>query len=142
MEYAARLPQLPTRRKMLAPVIALVVGAGAATGVYALVDNSDQATQAAKVIVVEQPAPGTADIPGKNESSTAAAISGSPAVTDIPGKNESSTAAAISGSGGIELRGSKASAPSKQAFDAAAAQDAAAEQRSDPHGTAAALRSH
>jgi hypothetical protein len=115
MEYAARLPQLPSRRAMLAPVVALVVGAGAATGVYALVDNSDQATPAAKVIVVESAAPGTADIPGKNEASTAAAISQS---------------------GGVELRGSKASADSKPAFDAAA------EQRSDPHGTAAALRSH
>jgi hypothetical protein len=115
MEYAARLPQLPTRRTMLAPVVALVVGAGAATGVYALVDNNDQVAQASKVIVVETPAPGTADIPGKNESSTAAAISQS---------------------GGVELRGSKASATSKQASDAAA------EQRSDPHGPAVSVRSH
>ncbi|MEA2419559.1 MAG: hypothetical protein QOE60_1765, partial [Thermoleophilaceae bacterium] len=75
MEYAARLPQLRSRRTMLAPVIALVVGAGAATGVYALVDNGGQITQPAKVIVVESPAPGTAAIPGKNEAGTAAAIS-------------------------------------------------------------------
>jgi hypothetical protein len=113
MEYAARLPQLPTRRTMLAPVVALVVGAGAATGVYALVDNNDQVAPAAKVIVVESPAPGTADIPGKNESFTAAAISQS---------------------GGVELRGSKASATGTQASDAAA------EQRSDPHGPAVSLR--
>jgi hypothetical protein len=136
MEYAARLPQLPTRRTMLAPVVALVVGAGAATGVYALVDNNDQVAPAAKVIVVESPAPGTAEIPGKNESATAAAIAGGSAVTDIPGKNESSTAAAISQSGGVELRGSKASATSTQASDAEA------EQRSDPHGPAVSLRSH
>src|SRR5829696_7411011 len=108
MEYAARLPHLPTRRTMLAPVVALVLGAGAATGVYALVDNSNQATPAAKTIVVESPAPGTADIPGKNESSTAAAIAGSSSVTDIPSKDEAATAAGISQSGGIELRGSKA----------------------------------
>jgi hypothetical protein len=142
MEYAARLPQLPTRRTMLAPVVALVVGAGAATGVYALVDNNDQVAPASKVIVVETPAPGTADIPGKNESCTAAAITGGSVVTDIPGKNESATAAGISQSGGVELRGSKASATSKQAFDADSAQSAAAEQRSDPHGPAALLRSH
>ena len=137
MEYAARLPQVPSRRKMLAPVLALIVGAGAATGVYALIDNNDPATQAAKVIVVEQPAPGSAEIPGKNESATAAAIAGSTSVTDIPGKNEAKTAAGISQSSGIELRGSKASAVSKPAFDA---QSAAEEQRSDPHGPAAMLR--
>jgi len=116
MEYAARLPRSPSRRTLVAPLVALLVGAGVATGAYALIDDDDVATQAAKVIVVEQPAPGTADIPGKNESATAAAISG-----------------------GLELRGSKASATSKPAFDA---QSAAAEQRSDPHGPAAALRSH
>jgi hypothetical protein len=139
MEYAARLPRSPSRRTLVAPLVALLVGAGVATGAYALIDDNDVATQASKVIVVEQPAPGTADIPGKNESSTAASIAGGSVVTDIPGKNESSTAAAISQSGGIELRGSKASATSKPAFDA---QTAAAEQRSDPHGPAASLRSH
>ena len=117
MEYAARLPRSPSRRTLVAPLVALLVGAGVATGAYALIDDNDVATQASKVIVVEQPAPGTADIPGKNESTTAAAISES----------------------GIELRGSKASATSKPAFDAATA---AAEQRSDPHGPAVALRSH
>ena len=116
MEYAARLPRSPSRRTLVAPLVALLVGAGVATGAYALIDDNDVATQASKVIVVEQPAPGTADIPGKNESAAAAAISG-----------------------GLELRGSKASATSKPAFDA---QSAAAEQRSDPHGPAAALRSH
>jgi hypothetical protein len=113
MEYAARLPRSPSRRTLVAPLVALLVGAGVATGAYALIDDNDVATQASKVIVVEQPAPGTADIPGKNESATAAAISG-----------------------GLELRGSKASATSKPAFDAAA------DQRSDPHGPAASLRSH
>jgi hypothetical protein len=116
MEYAARLPRLPSRRAMVAPVVALVVGAGIATGTYALVDNGDGAAEASKVIVVQTPAPHSADIPGKNESATAAAISQS---------------------GGIELRGSKASATSKQAFDA---QSAAESQRSDPHGPAISLR--
>ena len=136
MEYAARLPRSPSRRTLVAPLVALLVGAGVATGAYALIDDNDVATQASKVIVVETPAPGTADIPGKNESSTAAAIAGAGSATDIPGKDEAVTAAGISQSGGIELRGSKASATSKPAFDAAA------EQRTDPHGPAAALRSH
>ena len=142
MEYAARLPKTPSRQTMVAPIVALLVGAGAATGAYALIDNGDTATQAAKVIVVEKPSPSAASIPGKNEASTAAAISQSPNAAVIPGKNEAATAAAISQSSGIELRGSKASATSKQAFDAASAQGAAAEQRSDPHGPAASLRSH
>lgn len=133
MEYAARLPKTPSRRTMVAPIVALLVGAGAATGAYALIDNGDTATQAAKVIVVEKPSPNAASIPGKNEASTAAAISQSPNAAVIPGKNEASTAAAISQSGGIELRGSKASATSKQAFDA---QSAAEANRTDPHGPA------
>jgi hypothetical protein len=139
MEYAARLPRSPSRRSLVAPLAALLVGAGVATGAYALIDDNDVATQASKVIVVEQPAPGTADIPGKNESATAAAIAGATSVTDIPGKDEAVTAAGISQSGGIELRGSKASATSKQAFDAQSASEA---QRTDPHGPAASLRSH
>jgi hypothetical protein len=136
MEYAARLPRTPSRRTIVAPLVALLIGAGVATGAYALIDDNDVATQASKVIVVEQPAPGTADIPGKNEAGTAAAIAGATSVTDIPGKDEAGTAAGISQSGGVELRGSKASVTSKPAFDAAA------EQRSDPHGPAASLRSH
>ena len=136
MEYAARLPKTPSRQTMVAPIVALLVGAGAATGAYALIDNGDTATQAAKVIVVEKPSPNAASIPGKNEASTAAAISQSPNAAVIPGKNEAATAAAISQSGGIELRGSKASATSKQAFDASSTQSAAEANRTDPHGPA------
>jgi hypothetical protein len=117
---------------MLAPVVALVVGAGAATGAYALIDNGGTVTAPSKVIVVETPAPNAADIPGKNESATAAAISQSRAA-EIPGKNESATAAAISGSSGVELRGSKASQTGTDAATAA---------RTDPHGTAAQLHVH
>ena len=133
MEYAARLPRIPSRRTMMAPVVALALGAAAATGAYALIDNGDGgATQASKVIVVETPAPGSADIPGKSESSTAAAITRS-APADIPGKNESATAAAISQSSGIEMRGSKASASGPTGEDADTAR------RTDPHGTASSL---
>jgi hypothetical protein len=112
MEYAERLPRIPSRRTILAPLVALIVGAGVATGAYALIDDGNGAAQASKVIVVERPAPGTADIPGKNEAATAAGISQS---------------------GGIELRGSKASATNQQSFDAQSAEEA---QRTDPHGPA------
>ena len=117
MEYAARLPRLPSRQTVVAPLVALVVGAGVATGAYALIDDNGVST-ASKVIVVERPAAGSAEIQGKNEAVTAAAITQS----------------------GIELRGSKASATSKPAFDAASAQDRAAELRNDPHGAAISLR--
>jgi len=118
MEYAARLPRLPSRQTVVAPLVALVVGAGVATGAYALIDD-DGASTASKVIVVEQPAAGSAAIPGKNEAATAAAITQS---------------------GGIELRGSKASATSEPAFDATSAQGQAEQLRNDPHGPAISLR--
>ena len=132
MEYAARLPRLPQRRSIVAPLVALVVGAGVATGAYALIDDGN-ATQASKVIVVEQPAHGSAAIPGKNEASTAAAISHSGS-TAISGKDEAATAAAISHTGGIEPRGSKASATGTTT------PDRGTELRSDPHGPAVSLR--
>jgi len=115
---------------MVAPVVALVVGAGVATGAYALIDDGSTVSGASKVIVVETPGPHATEIPGKNEAGTAAAISpqtGSVAVAH----DESTTAAAISQSSGVELRGSKASTSQ---------QDAAAEQRQDPHGPAISLR--
>ena len=127
MEYAALAPRLPSRRQIMAPVAALVVGAGLATGAAFLVDDGAGSIASEKVIVVESPAPGTADIAGKNEALTAAAIS-QPAT--IPGKNESVTAAAVGGEpSGVELRGSKAGATSQQ--------DAATAARTDPHGVAA-----
>ena len=116
MEYAARLPRLPSRRTVVAPLAALVVGAGVATGAYALIDDDATGGQSSKVIVVEKPAQGSAAIPGKNEAATAAAITQS---------------------GGIELRGSKASASTKQAVDAGTA---AEQLRNDPHGPAISLR--
>ena len=129
MEYAARLPRIPSRRTMVAPVVALVVGAGVATGAYALIDDGNTVTGPSKVIVVENPGPHAAEIPGKNEAGTAAAISRQTGVTT--GHDESTTAAAISQSSGVELRGSKAST---------AQQDAATELRTDPHGPAISLR--
>ena len=145
MEYAARLTKVPSRQSFLAPLVALVVGAGVATGAYALIDDGNSTT-ASKVIVVEQPCPHAADIPGKNEAGTAAAITHQSAVTEVAGKNESATAAAIGKqSAGIELRGSKASAvgtavgiPSPAAAEASVGQRAR-DIREDPHGTANSL---
>jgi hypothetical protein len=140
MEYAARLTRIPSRKTMVAPFVALVVGAGVATGAYALIDDGNTATSS-KVIVVEQPGPNAADIPGKNEAATAAAISG-PQVAGITEKNEAATAAAISQqSGGIELRGSKASSTGTQSSGSSSA-DRASELRNDPHAPARFLLTH
>ena len=129
MEYAARLTKVPS---VVTPLVTLLVGAAIATGAYALID--DNGTDAAtKTIVVEQPGPNAADIPGKNESATAAAVSGSTAV--VPGHDEADTAAAISQSSGVDLRGSKAS------DSVGIPSPSAAEQlRTDPHGPAISLR--
>ena len=103
-----------TTRIVIVLVIALV-GAGVATGAYALIDDGNSATQPAKVIVVEQPAQGSAAIPGKNEAATAAALAGT---------------------SGIEPRGSKASATGVPSGIVSADEQL----RTDPHGTAISLR--
>jgi hypothetical protein len=140
MEYAARLTRFPSRQTLVAPLVALVVGAGVATGAYALIDDGGTTT-ASKVVVVEQPGPHAAEIPGKNEAGTAAAISQSrpQSVT----KDEAATAAAISQQpSGVELRGSKASATGIPSPAAAAASvgERARDIRQDPHGPAVSLR--
>jgi hypothetical protein len=92
MQYAGRLPNLPATRTTLVSAIALAVGALVAIGAYALIDDTDGGTQATKYIVVEQPAQGSAEIPGKNEATTAAAISPQ---TGLASPDEAATAAAI-----------------------------------------------
>ena len=96
MQYAGRLPNLPATRTMIVSVIALAVGALVATGAYALIDGTDGGTQATKYIVVEQQAHGSAEVPGKNEAATAAAISPETGIAsrDEAGGTPSPTAAA------------------------------------------------
>ena len=132
MQYAAHLPTLPSRRSMLAPVVALVVGAGAAVGAYALIDDQAVIQGSDTVVFVDAAAPGTA-VRGLDDTSKAATI-GAPPVTVVPylshglgvqsgdgasAKHEAATAAAI-GSG---------------------SDDAGSADRTDPHGPAAQLHS-
>jgi hypothetical protein len=98
MQYAERLPN---SRTLLAPVLALAVGAAAATGAYALLDSETVVVGDPEVIVAEVPAPGTV-AQTKNEAATAAAITASPTVAET--KNEAATAAAITASPTVPAR--------------------------------------
>ena len=53
MEYVA---QLPKTRKMVAPLVALVIGAGGAVGAYALIDDTN-AGETKRVVRSQSPAP-------------------------------------------------------------------------------------
>jgi hypothetical protein len=126
MQYEASLAR-PSARTMMAPLVALVIGAAAATGTYALIDNGDDAIQAStRLIVVETPAQHSADIPGKNEAATAAAIN---PTLSVAGPDEASTAAAVSQSSVTEPRGSKAATagPDEASTAAAVSQSSATE---------------
>jgi hypothetical protein len=87
MQYAAHLP---SSRTLIAPVVALALGAAGATGIYALSDGTDVQLQPERVIVVEKSQSSAA---GKNEAATAAAIGKGSQGTFS--KNEAATAAAI-----------------------------------------------
>jgi hypothetical protein len=104
MQYAERLPSVPSPKSVAVPLVALVIGAAAATGAYALIDNNEQVAQApSNVIVLDAPAPASEGTSAKNEAGTAAAIGGVSAPGEgITAKNEAGTAAAISA---LELRG-------------------------------------
>jgi hypothetical protein len=126
MQHEASLGRL-SARTMLAPLVALVIGAAAATGTYALIDNGDAAIQAStRLIVVETPAQHSADIPGKNEAATAVAIN---PTLSVAGPDEASTAAAVSQPRVTEPRGSKAATAAPDEASTAAAV-------SQPSGTA------
>jgi len=131
MQYEASLARLPART-MLAPLVALVIGAAAATGTYALIDNGDDAIQAStRLVFVETPAQHSADIPGKNEVTTAAAIT---PTLSVAGPDEASTAAAVSQSSATEpLEPKAATAGPDEASTAAAVSQSSA---SEPLGSA------
>ena len=117
MQHEASLAGL-SARTMLAPLVALVIGAAAATGTYALIDNGDAIQASTRLIVVETPAQHSADIPGKNEAATAAAIN---PTRSVAGPDEASTAAAVSRSSVTAPPGSKAATPGPDEASTAAA---------------------
>jgi hypothetical protein len=161
MQYAEHLPN---PRRMVAPAVALVIGAAAATGAYALIDSEQVELPAPKIIVAEPPAQPGEGLAAKHEAATAAAI-GAGATSTPFGKDEAVTAtaigrgASISGTSGaemkdeaasaaaigtgIELRGSKASSSSggspSGGSSTSLSEEAETARRTDPHGPASAL---
>jgi hypothetical protein len=96
MEYVAQLPT--GTRKMLAPMVALVIGAAGAVGAYAALDDAEVGVQPTRVIVTEAPAPPSEGVAAKDEAATAAAITGSIPSSSSFGKDEARTAAAVGNS--------------------------------------------
>jgi hypothetical protein len=81
---------------MVAPMVALVIGAAGAVGAYAALDDAEVGVKPARVIVTEAPAPPSEGVAAKDEARTAAAITGSiPSSSSFDGKDEAKTAAAI-----------------------------------------------
>jgi hypothetical protein len=149
MEYTA---QLLNPRKLVAPAVALVIGAAGAVGAYALIDDTDVGVQPAQVIVTKSPAGTGPD--AKHEASTAAAIAGSG--TPSFSKDEANTAAAIAGGSdtpsftkneantAAAIAGGEAQVPQSGPYPSpagipspaatAALEEQERELRSDPHG--------
>ena len=72
MEYAANPRTLPTRRTLVAPFVALLIGAAAAVGGYALIDNQDTVRAPGKIVFVDTPGPG-AGVRGIDDMANSAA---------------------------------------------------------------------
>jgi hypothetical protein len=144
MEYAA---QLLNPRSLLVPAIALVLGAGGAIGVYAVLDDTDVNVQPTRVVVADPPAQPGEGVAAKHEATTAAAIGTPGPSSSLEGKDEGATAAAI-GTGSQTVTSSPRTwLESKDEGSTASAigngsqtgTDQETANRTDPHGPAAAL---
>jgi hypothetical protein len=92
MQYAERLPN---PRVMVVPIVALAIGAAAATGTYALVDGTGVDLQPTRVIVADAPAQPGQGVAAKDEAANAAAIANPVSSSTSFGKSEAATAAAV-----------------------------------------------
>jgi hypothetical protein len=88
MQYAERLPN---PRVMVVPIVALAIGAAAATGTYALVDGTGADVQPTHVIVADTPAQPGQGVAAKNEAANAAAIGNPVPSSTSLAKNEAET---------------------------------------------------
>jgi hypothetical protein len=109
MDHAAPLPGSVIPRSIVTPLLALAIGAAAATGAYALLDDEPTASAPARVIEVAAPAAPGPGVSAKDEAATAAAVGAG--TVELRGSKASATGTTgATESGGVELRGSKASA--------------------------------
>ena len=97
MQYAERLPNT---RTMMVPVLALAIGAAAATGASALLDSTEDKLVVSdpKVIVTEVPSAPGEGVAAKDEAASAAAIGNSSSSSAFEGKDEAASAAAVGNS--------------------------------------------
>jgi hypothetical protein len=83
MEYAATRTRLPSRQSILVPLVALLFGAAAAVGGYALIDNQDTVQAPGKVVFVDSPGPG-AGVRGLDDMAKSAALTSTPPKVVVP----------------------------------------------------------
>ena len=145
MQYAERLPYVPSPKSLAVPLVALVLGAAAATGLYTLIDDDGTSVTPAdtRVIVADPPAQPGPGVAAKNEAGVASAI-GNPALPGegVSAKDEAGVASAIGKPeqpqtlSKDEAATAAAIAPSKGSTTQMSQAEA---NRTDPHGPAAAL---
>jgi hypothetical protein len=83
MQYAADRFTIPSRRSIIAPLVALVIGAAAAVGGYALIDDQSTVSATDKVVFVEMPGPGEG-VRGLDDTAKAATTDSTPEVHGGP----------------------------------------------------------
>jgi len=134
MEYAANRRTLPTRRTLVAPFVALLIGAAAAVGGYALIDNQDTVQAPGKVVFVDTPGPG-AGVRGIDDMANSAALTSTPPKVVVPYLSHGVGVQTPTGSTTDE-------AATAAAIGLRQVQDPSIANRTDPHGPAAQLHGH
>ena len=134
MQYAATRTTLPSRRSILAPLVALLVGAAAAVGGYALIDNQDTVQAPGKVVFVDTPSPG-AGVRGIDDMANATALTSTPPKVTVP---------YLSHGYGVQTGtvSTTDEAATAAAIGSREVQDPSVANRTDPHGPAAQLHGH
>jgi hypothetical protein len=132
MQYAATRTTLPSRRSILAPLVALVVGAAAAVGGYALIDNQDTAQAPGKVVFVDTPGPG-AGVRGIDDMANPTALTSTPPKVAVPYLSHGYGAGTVS---------TTDEAATAAAIGSGEVRDPSVANRTDPHGPAAQLHGH
>ena len=149
MEYAANPRTLPTRRTLVAPFVALLIGAAAAVGGYALIDNQDTVQAPGKVVFVDTPGPG-AGVRGIDDMASAAALDSTPgAGQGVRGINDTANAAALTSAPpkvvvpylshgvGVQASDSTPKVAPHLSHGGPPTSDAGSANRTDPHGPGA-----